>query len=241
VIPSLEETMILRIFKPFAAAATLGLLIALGAPPAWADTTKEELAVVEYLAQQKPQDPDARFDLAMAYARTPVLEKAWEELQMVISLDKTYADKLIERLEPLAEESPHNVEAHWRLAFAYYFKGREGADKVAAAKARSAFEKILAIDPNYVWAYNYLAYMTYEAGDLAGAESLARKATEVAPRNAVAHFLVGQAMLKQGNPFGAAMSLARAMQLRSAAGYGLPTAPAPPPTPQSAAPATPVN
>ena len=219
----------------------LGLLAVLCASPARADTTREELAVVEYLAQQKPQDPDARFDLAMAYARTPVLEKAWEELQSVIALDKAYADKLIERLEPLVEESPHNVEAHWRLAFAYYFKGRESGDAVAATKARNAFEKILAIDPHYVWAYNYLAYMTYEAGNLTGAEILARKAVEVAPRNAVAHFLVGQAMLKQGNPFGAAMSLARAMQLRSAAGYGLPSAPAPPPTPQSAVPAQPVN
>ncbi len=201
-----------------AAALVMGLVAA----PAFADTSRDEILILEQLAAEKAQDPDAQFDLAMAYARTPVLEKAWEAFQRVQDLDKAYADKVIARFVPLAEESPENVEAHWRLAFAYYAKGRESADSASTAKARAAFGRILELDPKYVWAYNYLAYITYESGDLPGALALAQKAVEVGPDNAVAHFLVGQALLKQNQPFAAAFSLARAMQLRSAAGYGLP-------------------
>lgn len=195
-----------------------------GALPALADTSRDELLVLEYMAEQKPDDPDVHFDLAMAYSRSPILEKGWDELQKVKALDPAYADKVIARYEPLVAENPDNVEAHWRLAFAYYAKGRESHDAAATSRARSAFQKILEIDPRYVWAYNYLAYITYEQGDLAGAASLARKAVEVGPDNAVAHFLLGQALLKQNQPFAAAMSLARAMQLRTAAGYGIPGA-----------------
>lgn len=204
--------------------ATLALAagLVLGALPAFADTSRDELLVLEYMAEKKPDDPDANFDLAMAYARTPMLEKGWDYLQKVKVLDPGYPDKVVSRFEPLAAENPDNVEAHWRLAFAYYAKGRESNDAASTAKARSAFLKILDIDPQYVWAYNYLAYITYEAGDLPGAATLARKAVDVSPDNAVAHFLLGQALLKQNQPFAAAMSLARAMQLRTAAGFGIP-------------------
>lgn len=204
------------------AAFALGTALLLGALPAFADTSRDELLVLEYFAEQKPDDPDAHFDLAMAYARTPMLEKGWDYLQKVKVLDPGYADKVVARFEPIAADNPDNVEAHWRLAFAYYAKGRESGDAAATAKARSAFLKILDIDPQYVWAYNYLAYITYEQGDLPAAASLARKAVDVAPDNAVAHFLLGQALLKQNQPFAAAMSLAKAMQLRTAAGFGLP-------------------
>jgi tetratricopeptide (TPR) repeat protein len=210
------------------------LVVTLVGAPTLADTSRDEIAVLEQAAGDKAQDPDAHFDLAMAYARTPVLEKAWEAMQRVKELDQGFADKVIARLEPLAEQSPENVEAHWRLAFAYYARGRETGEEETMKRARQAFEQILQLDAGYVWAYNYLAYMTYEGGDLPGALTLARKAVELDSENAVAHFLVGQALLKQNQPFAAAFSLARAMQLRSAAGYGMPLPPAPTAGQQSA-------
>ncbi|MBM3268709.1 MAG: tetratricopeptide repeat protein [Candidatus Sericytochromatia bacterium] len=218
-------------------ATVLGAVVLGLATPAQADTGRDEILVLEQLARERAEDPDAQFDLAMGYARTPVLEKAIEALERVQALDKAYADKVIARFEPIAQENPENVEAHWRLAFAYYAKGRETATPAHVARARQAFEDILKLDSRHVWAYNYLAYITYEGGDLPGALDLARRAVEVGPDNAVAHFLVGQALLKQGQPFAAAFSLAKAMQLRSAAGYGLPLPARPNAEQQSANPA----
>ena len=106
------------------AALALAAFVLLGAAPVLADTSRDELLVLEYMAEKKPNDPDAHFDLAMAYARTPILERGWDELQKVKALDPGYADKVVTMLEPLALENPDNVEAHWRLAFAYYAKGR---------------------------------------------------------------------------------------------------------------------
>lgn len=185
-----------------------------------ADTSLDELTVLQQRAKDLPASADAHFDLAMGYARTPLLEKAWGELQKVKDIEAGYADKAIAQFEPLVAENPQNIEAHFRLAFAYYFKGWQAANPVTRALAKSEFEHILTIDPKYVWALNYLAYLTYEDGKLDEALALAKRATEADSQNAVAHFLVGQGLLKLKQPFAAAMAFTRAMQLRGLAGFG---------------------
>ncbi len=204
-----------RIGTPFL--VLCGLLLALApCAPARANTSSDEIAFLEQQVAAAPRDPDAHFDLAMAYARTPDLEKAWAELKEVDQLDPAYADQLITKLKPLSQANPDNIEVLFRLGFAYYFRGFYNHDAADKAKARAEFQDILAVDPEYVWALDYLSYLTYDAGDLSGALDLARKATAADPNNAVAHFLLGEGLFKAKQPFAAALQMAQAMALRGA-------------------------
>lgn len=199
----------------------LALLVVLGAPGvARADTRPEEIAVLRERVREADRDPDVRFDLAMGLARTPWLEQGWQELLKVRELDPAYADKVIARYAPLVKENPENIEAWFRLAFGHFFAGLERKDPEARRQAVEAFGKILAIDGRYVWALNYLAYLTHEAGDLPGALALAERAVQAGPDNAVAHFLKAQALVRQNRYWAAAPELALAMRLRAQAGFG---------------------
>ncbi|MNY45935.1 Tetratricopeptide repeat protein [compost metagenome] len=119
------------------------------------------------------------------------------------------------------EQNKQNVEAYFRLAFGYYFKGWslteadpksvEGAE--SKQLARAAFESIITHDPKYVWGYNYLGYLIAEGGDLEKAISLWRQAISVED-NAVAHFLIGQAFMRQGKMAEGVMETATAMRMR---------------------------
>lgn len=179
------------------------------ASPAFADTTKAELELLNQRVQEQPSNPDAHFDLAMGLARTSKLETAWSEIQKVNDMDRTYADKVISTYESLVKENPSNIEAHFRLAFGYYFKNQKDL-------ARQQFEEILKLDPDYVWAYNYMGFFYAEGNDLAKAMEQWDKAIALHPDNAVAHFLKGQAHYRKGQIKEAASELALAMRLRGA-------------------------
>lgn len=203
----------------------LALGIALMTAPAMAvDTTKAELEVLRKRVEAAPQDPSAHFDMAMGLARTSRLEEGWTSLKKVSELDAAYADKVIATYRPLVEENPQNIEAQFRLAFGHYFKGlnlqdqgQGDAAKDAKLQAKKAFGHIIETDPQYVWGYNYLAYLMAEEGDLPGAVDTLKKAIAVEPNNAVSHFLIGQAYFRQGNHKDAVVEIGTAMRLRSMA------------------------
>lgn len=211
-----------------------GLLSLTLTAPVWAvDTSREELQQLQERVDQDSTNPDVHFDLAMGLARTVKLESGYAELKKISELDPTYADKVIARYQPLVAENKQNVEAFFRLAFGYYFKAlnaQQTADSLARtdaekaheaalevaknkALAKQAFEAIIANDPQYVWGYNYLGYLLFEGGEIDKGVEQWRKAITVED-NAVAHFLIGQAFIKQGNVKEAVPEMARAMQLR---------------------------
>lgn len=200
----------------------LALGIGLLAMPALAtETSKTELEVLRQQVEAAPQDPHAHFDMAMGLARTSRLEEGWASLKKVNELDPEYADKVIARYAPLVEENPQNIEAQFRLAFGHYFKGLMIAEqgqveeaKESKLQAKQAFLNIIETDPQYVWGYNYLAYLQAEEGDLPGAVTTLKKAIEVEPDNAVSHFLIGQAYFRQGNHKDAVLEIGTAMRLR---------------------------
>lgn len=192
------------------------------APAAWAvDTSRAELEELQRRVDLNPQSPDAHFDLAMGLARTVKLESGYASLKKVVELDPTYADKVITTYKPLVADNKHNLEAAFRLAFGYYFKGWSLLEKdpksVEGAEskqlARASFESIIANDPKYVWGYNYLGYLIAEGGDLEKAVALWRQAISVED-NAVAHFLIGQAYMRQGKMAEGVMETATAMRMR---------------------------
>lgn len=205
------------------------LLMALGlalmvSPALAADTSKAELEILRKRVETTPSDPGVHFDLAMGLARTSRLEEGWTSLKKVNELDAGYADQVIGTYAPLVEENPRNIEAQFRLAFGHYFKGlnfqdqgQADAAKEAKLRAKAAFGQIIETDPNYVWGYNYLAYLMAEEGDLPGAVETLKKAIAVEPNNAVSHFLIGQAYFRQGNHKDAVLEIGTAMRLRGMA------------------------
>lgn len=208
------------------------LLLALAAP-AWAvDTSKEDLLLLQQQVDQAPQSPEAHFELAMGLARTIKLEAGYAELKKVSELDPAYPDKVIARYKPLVEQNGQNIEAHFRLAFGYYFKAFYLQQEIEAAKddpakateltaqaadyrllARKSFQSIVEADPKYVWGYNYLGYLWLESGDTDQAMATWRQAIAIED-NAVAHFLLGQALIRQGNVKDGLTETMTAMRMR---------------------------
>lgn len=208
----------------------LTLWLVLVAPALAVDTSKDDLLLLQQQVDQNPQSPDAHFDLAMGLARTIKLEAGYAELKKVADLDPGYPDKVIAKYKPLVEANPQNLEAHFRLAFGYYFKGfylaeeARRADPALAptlatqsaeskAMARTSFQSIVASDPKYVWGYNYLGYMLMEQGELDQAVGLWRQGLAVED-NAVAHFLLGQVLIRQGNMKDGLQETMTAMRMR---------------------------
>lgn len=213
---------------PVAAIVALTLMT----PAAWAvDTPKAELEELQRRVATEPNSPDAHFDLAMGLGRTVKLESGYAELKRVHELDPTYADKVIARYKPMVDANKQNIEAHFRLAFGYFFKGfglqlDADAAKDDAAKAaltaesvtykgmsRASFETILEVDPKYVWAYNYLGFMLGSDGSLEQALAMLKRGLEVED-NAVGHFLIGQVYFKQGNVPAGLAETTTAMRMR---------------------------
>lgn len=56
-----------------------------------------QLVAATQRVARSPDSVDAQFELAMVYVRTPFLEHAWEALEHVMTLDPTYASKVVER------------------------------------------------------------------------------------------------------------------------------------------------
>lgn len=214
---------------------SLAAIVALTAmaPAAWAvDTPKAEIEELQRRVEADPASPDAHFDLAMGLGRTVKLESGYTELKKVHELDPVYADKVIARYKPLVEQNKQNIEAQFRLAFGYFFKGygyqldadaaKDDAAKAEALRAdsakhkgmaRAAFETILEVDPKYVWAYNYLGFLFGEANNLDQAVAVLKRGLAVED-NAVGHFLIGQVYLKQGNMAGGVAEITTAMRMR---------------------------
>lgn len=216
-------------FLPVAALLALTVM----APSAWAiDTTKAEIEQLQKQVEADPASADAHFDLAMGLGRTVKLESGYTELKKVHELDPTYADKVIERYRPMVEQNKQNIEAHFRLAFGYFFKGYTYELDANAAKddpakadslraeslkykemAKTSFRSILEVDPQYVWAYNYLGFLFGSDGNLDQALTLLKQGLAVED-NAVGHFLIGQVYFKQGNVPGGLAETTTAMRMR---------------------------
>lgn len=194
-----------RIVLPIAVVMMLALPAQAAAP------TQTELDAAREQAAKLPDSPTAQFELAMRYARTPYLEEGWEVLKRVNALDPAYADKLVAHYEPLIEAEPANVEARFRLAFAYYFQGKREL-------AQAQLNQVVALSPQDPWGYNYLGLLLAEQNQIDQAAKVWQQAIALDPNNAVSHYLMGQVYYRQGKFMQAAASLASAVKSRASTG-----------------------
>ncbi len=179
-----------------------------GAGAAFGLVSQAEIAALVARAAEAPHSADAQFEVAMAFARTPFPERAWEALERVNALDADYAARVMERYGASVEADPADLEARFRLAVGFYFRGRREA-------ARQQLQQIVARAPRNPWGLTYLGWLQTEQGHLDQAISLWQRAISADPKNAMAHWLLGQAHFRKGRSGPAAEALKTAWSLRS--------------------------
>ena len=77
-----------------------------------------------------------------------------------------------------------------------YLEQRRGG---RIAQAAETLQRVLKSDPRADWAYNELVELLYTTGRRADAETLARTALRVNPKNAQAHNLFGTILSEQND------------------------------------------
>ncbi|WP_218079719.1 tetratricopeptide repeat protein [Anthocerotibacter panamensis] len=159
--------------------------------------TLKTLKTTEAQLKKNPKDQDARYRSAMAsFARGLQLKEDAREKYM----------EPHRRGEPLPE--------HWWDDFKSYLQtgDKETAqrlnrpevtamlDEVRSRRtdAEGQLKEILKQDQDQIWAKNYLAFLSFDRGDLKQAEVLIHESIAKDPQNPISHLALGQLYLKQG-------------------------------------------
>jgi len=180
---------------------------------AWRITPElqQELDEKKAAVAAKPRDPDALFDLAIAYSYTNHIIDGMNTLKKIHKIDPTFKDKAKILYIKRVTEDPDDWKLRFRLAFAYYAAG----DKKDAIREMN---NVLLIDPYNVWAYGYLALIYGEMGDVDKAMELTRQGLEIDNRVAALHLLLSEGYYKKGDGWHGFLERMEALRLK-ALGY----------------------
>ena len=178
----------------------------------------DDVATAEAQAQSYPNNPEAHYLLAIAYSRTPYLEKAYQAFRKAKKLMKKseagYAginDKIAE-YEAMLAYRPEDPLVLYRLAFGYYTKGygiehdyiqnTPETPQSYYEKAETTLRRLIAVDPQDVWARNYLGFLLVDIDEkkhLDEAIRLWEESLAVKKDNPGAYMLLGEAYMRKGN------------------------------------------
>jgi thioredoxin-like negative regulator of GroEL len=158
------------------------------------------LKVLDQTAQQikaDPKDLEARYRNAMAsFARgLQVKEKArtlyMESLKKRATYPKDWWDDFKDYLQSGDEKFANDLNNAQVV---------RSLDEVRARRqeAQQQLEAILQQDSKEVWAKNYLAFLSFDQGNMAKAEKLIQESLTLDNQNPISHFALGQLYLKQG-------------------------------------------
>lgn len=194
-----------------------------------------DFRVAEAQVKAHPDDPEARFLLAVAYSRTPYVERALEMLDQSRRLARKTKegyglfDRKIADYERLLSENPDDKLVLYRLAFGYYMRGyavENGymKDKSIPAdtfydKAERTFRQLAALDPTDISTLNYLGFLLAEREpekNYNAAVALWQQSLSVNSDNPGAYMLLGQAAMKKGHLRQAVEYSAQALKARNA-------------------------
>jgi tetratricopeptide (TPR) repeat protein len=196
----------------------------------------DDIDAAEAQVRANPDDPEAHFLMAIAYSRTPYVEKALEELERSRRLARKskegYAmfDRKISEYEHMLSKQPDDPLVLYRLGFGYYMRGYAVANgympnsgqlvpDVFYDKAEQTFRRLVSIAPNDIAAKNYLGYLLAERApekNYNAAVALWQESLTLEPENPAAYMLLGQAALKAGNLRQAVEYSAHALRARNA-------------------------
>lgn len=198
-------------------AGAVAALILVGAVPVLAQGTVAEWPALirRYEAEvaRAPEDPLARFTLAVIYAREGRLLEGYRHLQEADQAAgparrEALARQVVRQAEDLIRRNPQDLLARYRLAFARHFLGESTA-------VVAEFERIVAMDPRNDWGFGYLgqAYAVINQDDRAIAAWL--RGLDVNPNNAVLHYALGLMYTKRDDRRRAAYHFAAAYRDRT--------------------------
>lgn len=180
-----------------------------------------DISVAEAQAKAYPNNPEAHFLLAIAYSRSPYVEKAFQSAKQAKKIMK-HSEEGYENLDAkLAEyESMLSYRVDdplvlYRLGFGYFLKGygiEKGYIKDAAEKgetpeqyylkAEETLRYLISKHPNDIWAMNYLGFLLVdidEEKNLDEAITLWKESVAIEDNNPGAYMLLGEAYLKKGD------------------------------------------
>lgn len=196
----------------------------------------DDIDAAEAQVRANQDDPEAHFLLAIAYSRTPYVEKALEELERSRRLARKsregYAmfDRKISEYEHMLSKQPNDPLVLYRLGFGYYMRGYAVANgympnsgqivpDVFYDKAEQTFRRLVSIAPDDISAKNYLGYLLAERApekNYDAAVALWQESLKLEPENPAAYMLLGQAAMKAGNLRQAVEYSAHALKARNA-------------------------
>lgn len=177
----------------------------------------DDINAADALIQNSPDDPEAHFLAAVAYSRTPYVEKALSELEKSKKLAKkskegfALFDRKIKEYEGMQQKDPDNTLVLYRLGFGYYIRGyavthhymKDTQDPSPYFdKAEATFKHLLTLNPNDYMSMNYLGYLLAERDpdkNYDEAVGLWNRSLKLSEENPGAYMLLGQAAMKKGN------------------------------------------
>jgi tetratricopeptide (TPR) repeat protein len=126
---------------------------------------------------------------------------------------KSDIDKAIDELKSEIEINPVNAEALYKLADAY-------AHDQKWEDAQRCLQRSIWLDSTATGPYVLMAKVLLKKNELVLGERAARKAISMDPNNYYAHFLLGQAFLKQGKSTEAQAEMKLSQELQSGQPHG---------------------
>lgn len=180
---------------------------------AWRITPElqKELNEKKAVVKANPNDPDARFDLAITMAYTGNLQDGWNNLKKTVELDPNYRKKGLTLYLKKVTEDPADWRLRFRLAFAYYFNDKK-------KDAIRELDNVLTIDPYNVWAYGYIALIYGELNDTDTAMDYTKRGLKIDSNVAALHLLLAEGYNRKGDKWRAFLEGIEAVRLR-ALGY----------------------
>lgn len=190
---------------------------------------------VEAQIQQRPDDPELHFLLALAYSRTPYVERTVYELEQAQRLLRRQPEALeafarqVATLEQLQAQTPHQLSLLYRLAFralvyaaALAPSSPDSRDLSRSSlyfdRAEESFRQLIALDPADFSARNYWGYvlMTCDSDKhYFAATRQWQHSLRLNERNPGAYFFLAQAALKKGNSKQSTLYSAQAVRSRN--------------------------
>ncbi len=168
----------------------------------------EAISVFRQVLGKEPRNFEAQANLAFAYLEAERYDKAVVEYNKAISLDSRNAEcwanigfayerlgktgKAADAIARSVELNPSNIEARMNLAAMYENAG-------AFDKAVAQYEAAIRTDGSKGAAYCGVARCLTEKGNIAGAKKYCQEGIAADPRNAEAHWQLGNILWKKEN------------------------------------------
>lgn len=141
--------------------------------------------------EKQPTNNEVLFDLSMSYAYSGQILKGWTLLKKI---PESYAETVVATYTDKMAQNPTEWRYPFKCAFGYFFKGEK-------QRAIGLFKEVIALEPEQVWAYGFIALIYGEMDDADTTIQWCKKGLEIEPNAIAIHFLLGEAYRRKKKYF----------------------------------------